>query len=148
MIRGVFVLALAGCSRSSPPPAPIANATAPRADAGVVVEVEQPRPADVPSAPPPAPPVDAGASPVGPTCPTGAGVQARVIRVAVEGAYVIVTVGAGANRGVTKRWTVVRVQPSPVCELLRIDHHVTSLRCAGTFDQIKAVPVVVLCPPP
>ena len=89
-------------------------------------------------------PVDAGVmAAVPPGCVVG-----RVIGMAISGNQAVLTVAAGSSRGVAASWTATLPnQPQGAVRILRLDKMITVLAVTGvTFDMIRGVGIVVLCP--
>jgi hypothetical protein len=87
------------------------------------------------------------APPQNPACPSGTGIEGRIIGVAVQGAATIITIAGGTDRGVDTTWLVVRPVSRPACTIVRVADRTTVATCAMTPDQIKADLKVLLCRP-
>jgi hypothetical protein len=89
------------------------------------------------------PPVDAAVVVVPPGCVVG-----RVIGMTLVGSEVVLTIGAGSNRGVATSWTVTLTGPPQTrVRILRVDRAVTVVKLSGlTLDAVRVNPIVVLCP--
>ena len=78
-------------------------------------------------------------------CTTGVGVSGRIISIVAHRAATIVISIGGNDQGVDLDWSVVH--PTFGCEVVVVEPTRTTLKCAGTAEQIKAVPAALLCPP-
>ena len=140
-MRFAVIVLLVGCWRTTPrtepqpPPPPDAAIDASVVDATVAAPVD-------------AAPIDAAPSTSvkpAPRCPGG--FIARIIKVEVQGARTVMTVGIGAKQGVTTAWTAMHRNPDIAAPILRVDTHVTLIESTLTYDQVRPSPHVELCPP-
>jgi hypothetical protein len=106
----------------------------------------------VPRAPraPRAPPVDAAVVAVDAAVvavPPGC-VVSRVIGMTISGSELVLTIGAGSNRGVATSWTVTLTgRPQVAMRILRVDRAVTVVKVSGLIvDAVQGNPIAVLCP--
>lgn len=103
----------------------------------------------VPTAPPPPPlpPIPPAAVPEP--------VTARLLKLTMEGDYVVCVLGAGSEHGVAKTWRAQFLRGSSTtplaggkAEILRIDRRTTTVRVKMTQDAVAQNPSVLLSPPP
>jgi hypothetical protein len=87
--------------------------------------------------------VDAAVVAVPPGCVVG-----RVIAVTLAGSELVLTIGAGSNRGVATSWTVTLTgRPQVAMRILRVDRAVTVVKVSGLIvDAVQGNPIAVLCP--
>jgi hypothetical protein len=97
--------------------------------------------------PPPPPPV---APPVAP-----APVIARILKVALDGDFVVCVLGAGSENGVAKTWRARFLRGSTAtplvggkAEIVRVDRRTTTIKVKLTTDVINDNPTVELSPAP
>jgi hypothetical protein len=139
-MRWSLALALVGCWRSTPAPAPpVEEPISHRAPVDAALQqdpVDVPPPVDAAPPPPPDPQRD---------CPSGRGMLARVIGLAVTGSSTQIIIGAGQQRNVAPDWSISVAGSS--CTLVRVEQTVTRAACAMTPDMIKAAAVALLCAP-
>jgi hypothetical protein len=100
-------------------------------------------------APPPPPP-----PPIAPP-PPPAPVTARILKVTIEGDFVVCVLGAGSENGVAKTWRAQFLRGStetPLvggkAEIVRVDRRTTTIRVQMNRDAIAANPSVQLSPGP
>jgi hypothetical protein len=92
--------------------------------------------------------------PVAYVCPASGCVpfKARVIGLYVTGTGLELTIGAGANHGVTMRWRATMADaagqavPGGALTLVRVDSHITKGTIQWTAGQVQANPIVLLEP--
>ena len=127
---------LAACWRG-----PVPESRDTPADAPPLV-VHAPRPTPTPTPSPIASP-----APANTTCPSGQGINARVIalQVIANGHRIEVTVGAGAMQGVAPNWVASFAQTPAT--IIRIDAQRTVLQMGLLPQQVQASPFVLICAP-
>lgn len=103
----------------------------------------------VPTAPPPPPP-----PPIAPAA-VPQPVTARILKLAIEGDFVVCVLGAGTEHGVAKTWRAQFLRGSSAtplvggsAEITRVDRRTTTIRVKMTMDAVAANPSVQLSPPP
>ncbi len=82
-------------------------------------------------------------------------VTARVLKLMIEGDYVVCMLGAGSEHGVAKTWRAQFLRGETAkplvagkAEILRVDRRTTTIRVKMTMDAVAANPSVQLSPPP
>jgi hypothetical protein len=100
----------------------------------------------VAAAPPPPPSV--------PPPVTPAPVIARILKVGLEGDFVLCVLGAGSDSGIAKTWRAQFLRGSTAsplvggkAEIMRVDRRTTTIKVKMTTDAIAANPMVELSPP-
>ena len=103
----------------------------------------------VPIAPPPPPP-----PPIAPTA-VPEPVTARILKLTIEGDFVVCVLGAGKEHGVTKAWRAQFLRAETTtplvggkAEIVRVDRRTTTIRVKMTMDAVAANPSVLLSPAP
>ena len=103
----------------------------------------------VPVAPPPPPP------PPIPPAAVPEPVTARILKLSIEGDFVVVVLGAGSEHGVAKTWRAQFLRGSSTtplaggkAEIVRVDKRTTTIRAKMTMDAVAANPSVLLSPAP
>ena len=138
----IALLAACWTSSAAPPPAEPAQEPPPRRTARVV-EPEPPVEEPPPAVPPPSSPL--------PAC-TPAGCDARIIGISIVNSSVEVTIGVGANHGVTPAWTATLLDPNnqpipqAVLTITRVDATRTKVMTTFPVSHLQASPRVRLAP--
>jgi hypothetical protein len=103
----------------------------------------------VPLAPPPPPP-----PPIAPAA-VPQPVTARIIKLSIEGDFVVCALAAGKEHGVDKTWRAQFLRGSSTtplaggkAEIVRVDKRTTTIKVKMTMDSVAANPSVLLSPPP
>lgn len=90
------------------------------------------------------PPMDAGVMAVPPGC-----VLSRVISMMLVNSQLVLTIGAGTNRGVATSWTVTLPNwPQASVRIMRVDRMVTVVEVSGRgiLNDLRGGGLAVLCP--
>jgi hypothetical protein len=135
-MRRLPLLLLVGCWRGS---VEEPRDTAPP-DAAPIVAHRKPRPTPEPTPSPAPTPAQSNT-----TCPSGRGVNARVIGLSATNNHLLVTVAAGTNHGVAANWVASFAQTPAT--ILRVDPQRTVLEMNMLTQQVQAMPNVLLCAP-
>lgn len=135
---------VAACGHAPTPPEPVSSSAEPAPR--IVLDAALP-PADVPADA--ARELDAALVAARPamTCASGIGVVARVIRIEIVQATTVVTIGAGANQGVTTSWVVTLVPGELPMRIIRVRPTMTIAELTATPDQVVASAYAELCAP-
>ena len=82
-------------------------------------------------------------------------VTARILKLSVEGDYVVCVLGAGSEHGVAKTWRAQFLRGTSTtplvggkAEIVRVDKRTTTIRVKMLMDAVAANPSVLLSPPP
>lgn len=103
----------------------------------------------VPTAPPPPPP------PPVPPAAVPEPVTARILKLTIEGDFVVAVLGAGSEHGVAKTWRAQFLRGSSTtplaggkADIVRVDKRTTTVKVKMTMDAVAANPSVLLSPGP
>jgi hypothetical protein len=82
-------------------------------------------------------------------------VTARILKLTIEGDFVVCVLGAGSEHGIAKTWRAQFLRGSTAtplvggkAEILRVDRRTTTIRVKMTTDALAANPSVQLSPGP